>query len=508
MALLWLLVVGVLAVLVFYLNIPAAIYTYYKCLQASRQLPGLPTHWFWGNAKQIAASYHKWFELTLEFVQKGRYKLSRRWLGPFTFELEIIHPDSLKHILKEPKDESLYRMLRPWLGDGLLVSSGKKWARNRRLLTPGFHYEILKSYTSVYSSCANIMCDNWEESVGRKEPVKLFSTVSMMSLDIILQCAFSYESNCQKDKTNQPYLNAVLKILEMIVDRYLNPLYLFDWYYYLTPTGRAFKRYCDFLHDQSAKVIAERKKSLGLDNGTKNRGEALSNAKRKHKHLDFLDILLTAEDEDGEGLTDLEIRDEVDTFMFEGHDTTTSGMCWTLYCLAKYPEHQEKVREEVRSVLMGREWLEYDDLKELKYTQWCIKESMRLYPPVTDLFRVLSEDTEIEGVLIPKGTRAIIKMFHYHRHPDFWENPNQFDPLRFSPANSEGRHPFAYIPFSAGQRNCIGQNFALNEEKIVVSTIINRFKLTLDPEQEIEYHPIGIFKVKSDIQVFLEPLST
>ena len=224
------------------------------------------------------------------------------------------------------------------------MSSGKKWARNRRLLTPGFHYEILKSYTSVYSSCANIMCDNWEESVRRKEPVKLFSTVSMMSLDIILQCAFSYESNCQKDKTNQTYLNAVLKILEMITDRYLNPLYLFDWYYYLTPTGRTFKQYCDFLHDQSAKVIAERKKILGLDSGTKNRGEALSNAKRKHKHLDFLDILLTAEDEDGEGLTDLEIRDEVDTFMFEGHDTTTSGMCWTLYCMAKHPEHQEKVR--------------------------------------------------------------------------------------------------------------------------------------------------------------------
>ena len=104
MALLWLLVVGLLAVLVLYLNIPAAIYTYYKCLQASRQFPGLPTHWFWGNAKQLAAiGFHKWYELTLGFVQKGRYKLSRSWFGPFTLELEIIHPDSLKHILKEPK---------------------------------------------------------------------------------------------------------------------------------------------------------------------------------------------------------------------------------------------------------------------------------------------------------------------------------------------------------------------------------------------------------------------
>ena len=506
MAVLWV-IVGLLAALVLYLNIPSALYSYYRRLQASRQLPGYPMHWFWGNAKQIAASFHKWYETSLEFMQNRRYKVSKKWIGPFSMELEINHPELFQCIVKEPKDESIYRMLRPWLGDGLLLSSGKKWARNRRLLTPGFHYDILKSYMSVYCSCAKVLCDKWEKSAKKQKPVKLFNTVSMMSLDVILQCAFSYESNCQEE-ANQPYLNVVLKILEMTASRYLNPLYQFDWYYYLTPTGRTFKQCCDLVHNHSEKVIAERKKALGLDNGTKNRSAALSDAKRKHKHLDFLDILLSAEDEEGEGLTDLEIRDEVDTFMFEGHDTTTSGMCWTLYCLAKHPEHQEKVREEVRSVLMGREWLEYDDLKELKYTQWCIKEAMRLYPPVPDIYRILSEDKMMEGVLVPKGTHVCIKMFHYHRHPDIWENPNVYDPLRFSPANSEGRHPFAYIPFSAGNRNCIGQNFALNVERVVVSTVINHFKLRLDPEQKVEFKPIGVLKVKCDIEVLLEPLDT
>ena len=164
--------------------------------------------------------------------------------------------------------------------------------------------------------------------------------------------------------------------------------------------------------------------------------------------------------------------DEVDTFMFEGHDTTTSGISWTLYCLAKYPEHQEKIREEVKNVLMGREWLEYDDLKDLKYTQWCIKEAMRLYPPVLGLYRKLSKDIELNGVVIPQGTSVSVTIPSLHRHPDIWENPDEYYPLRFHPDNAEGRDPHAYLPFAAGFRNCIGQNFALNEERVVIATIV------------------------------------
>ncbi len=488
----------------FYLKVPSALYTYYRQLKASKRLPHIPGHWLWGNAHQIAASFHDSLAMSLDLVQSKRCKVTTRWIGPFLMELEIVHPEPLKKILKEPKDDGVYRLFRPWLGDGLLLSSGKKWARNRRLLTPGFHYNILKSYIPVYSNCVSVLCDKWEKIAAKNETVKLFETISMLSLDIILQCAFSYHSYCQDSVDNEEYVKAVLTILEMIVDRYLNPLYQIDWYYWKTPTGRKLKQCCDLAHAHSENVIKERKKVLGLDKEVKNIEVALKNAEKDHKRLDFLDILLTAEDESGEGLTDLEIRDEVDTFMFEGHDTTTSGMCWTLYCLAKHPEAQEKVREEVRGVLQGRNSLDYDDLKELKYTQWAIKEAMRLQPPVTDIARVLSKDTEFEGVVVPKGTRVFIKFYQYHRHPDIWENPNEYNPLRFSPENLDGRDPYAYIPFSAGQRNCIGQNFALNEEKVVVASIVNRFKLSLKPGQKVVHHPIGIFKVKEDLELQLE----
>ena len=242
-------------------------------------------------------------------------------------------------------------------------------------------------------------------------------------------------------------------------------------------------------------VIKERRKALKANQGNVCR-----------KYLDFLDILLTAADEDGNGLTDLEIRDEADTFMFEGHDTTTSGISWTLHCLAKYPEHQEKIREEVRNVLMGREWLDYDDLKELKYTQWCIKEAMRLYPPVFFIVRRLSSDTELDGHLIPKGMSINVAIRVIHRHPDIWENPDEFDPLRFHPSNAEGRDPYAYLPFSAGQRNCIGQSFALNEEKLVIGSIVHRFSLSLVEGHKVEMCPTVVLRTTDDILIDLTPL--
>ena len=253
-------------------------------------------------------------------------------------------------------------------------------------------------------------------------------------------------------------------------------------------------------------VIRERKAALGLDGPDADRDAALKKANEQRKYLDFLDILLTAADQDGKGLSDLEIRDEADTFMFEGHDTTTSGMCWTLYCLAKHPEHQEKVREEVKSVLMGREWLEYEDLKDLKYTHWCIKEAMRLYPPVFFIFRQASEDLELDGHVIPKGMQVGISIRNIHRHPDIWENPNDFDPLRFHPSNVEGRDPYAYMPFSAGYRNCIGQNFALNEERLIVASLVLRFRLSLVEGHKVEMLPTVVLRAANDIAVNLESI--
>lgn len=153
---------------------------------------------------------------------------------------------------------------------------------------------------------------------------------------------------------------------------------------------------------------------------------------------------------------------------------------------------------------MGRDRLEYEDLKELNYTYWCIKEAMRLYPPVPFIARMASEDLELDGHLVPKGTTIGVPIYFIHHHPDIWENLEEFDPLRFHPASAEERDPFAYFTFSAGSRNCIGQNFALNEERVVIATIVNKFSLSLVEDHKVEMVSEMTLRTKNDIKIKLE----
>ena len=493
--------VAVLLILFVFADLPRRVRRHYRTLKLLRAIPepsSFPPnscHWLLGHIPLVYKQDEETLLRSLKEVNKPKNKdrsLAKLWLGPFVATIHVSHSRVLPQLLKEPKSELIYDMLVPGVGEGLLTSRGKKWFRNRRLLTPAFHCEVLKGYISVYNDCLSVLLDKWSQSTSKKEPVKLFDSLLFLSLDIILQCAFSFKSGCQRNKVQHPYVLACQESLHMVTDRIINPLYVVDWLYWLTPHGRKMKRLCSLVHQYAETVIADRKVVLG---GTK----------VPRQYLDFLDILLVAKDEDGKGMTDLEIRNEVDTFMFGGHDTTTTAMSWTLYCLAGHPEHQDKVREEVRSVLMGREWLEYEDLKNLKYTTWCIKEAMRLYPPVVYFFRKTTDDIKLDDYLIPKGITIGIHTFVIHRNAHIWERPNEYDPTRFQPANMEKHGPYDYIPFSAGSRNCIGRNFAMNEMKVVVGTIVSRFSLRLDETHKVEMVPRMILKTKNDIQVLLEP---
>lgn len=477
-----------------------------NCLPPPMQAP----HWFWGHLIYFKPDEESLVRVN-NYVHSNGYKCVGGWLGPIFATISTCHPDTVKVALKEPKLRNVYHLLTPWLGDGLLtIRDGPKWHRNRRLLTPAFHYGILKGYVSIYNDCLQHLFEKWDTSLDRNEPVIVFKTVSSMSLDILLQCAFSFKSNCQREANQPAYIRGVYQLVECMADRFFNPFYQIDWIYSLTPSGRRMKLACNIVHRHAELVIKERKHTLGLDEGkercemeSKKLLEQITNSRR----LDFLDILLTAVDDEGVGLTDIEIRNEVDTFMFEGHDTTTSGISWTLYCLAKYPEHQVKVREEVRRVLGGRKWLNYDDLKELKYTQWCIKEAMRLYPPVFLIFRQSSREIEMEGCKIPKGVWLSVIIHQLHRNPNVWPEPDKYDPLRFEPSNAKNRDPYAYLAFSAGSRNCIGQNFAINELRVVVASIVNRYQLSVVKDHAVEMLPLVVMRAKHDLKLRLEPLS-
>lgn len=469
---------------------------YRRNLEWASRIPGLkPSHWFWGYLKLA----EDWKGLT-EFMQLYIEKTSVKWFyawNAFLYPiLKIVHPQSFKAVLtlnNIPKNHGIagpYRYVRPWLGDGLLTSNGKKWERNRRLLTPALHFNVLIPYIAIYHDVADILLKKLSTLGSGKESLNICPLISRATLDTMLRCTLSYESEgIQSTESDQhPYVKAVERLKALLMKRLINPFVYVDFIYSWTANCREFREMCDFVHNFSSDIIQTRKKALQEDP-----------TQLDKRHLDFLDILITAKDEKGAGLTDQEIRDEVDTFMFAGHDTTSSVIMWVLNSLAKYPDMQKRVREDVQAVLQGRDRLQIEDLAKLNYTTCFIKESMRMYTPVPAISRKLSEPVTLEGVKFPSGTVIDLHPHLLHHHPDVWVDHAKFDPERFSPDNIAKKDPFAFIPFSAGQRNCIGQHFALNEIKTIVSRIVTRFEIVRDTNREAIPYPEVVMAAKDGI---------
>uniref|UniRef100_A0A673KCX1 aromatase n=1 Tax=Sinocyclocheilus rhinocerous TaxID=307959 RepID=A0A673KCX1_9TELE len=395
-------------------------------MRTMEPFPGPPAHWLIGHVKEFHQDGHD-----LEKVMKwsGQYPFAfPLWFGPSLSILNIHHPSYVKTLLTttEPKDDYSYKFFIPWLGDGLLVSTGQKWFRHRRLLTPGFHYDVLKPYVKLVSDSTKVMLGKWEVYAKSGESFELFKHVSLMTLDSIMKCAFSCNSNCQTDRFRVfPYHSKAI--------------------FHLSPHGYKFRKAARIAHNHTAEVIRKRKEVL--------KTEKEQDIVKNKRYLDFLDILLSARDEHQQGLSDEDIRAEVDTFMFEGHDTTASGISWIFYNLACNPEHQEKCREEILQVLDGKDTVDWEDLNKIPYTTMCIKESLRLCPPVPGISRKLTKPlTFFDGRTAPEGCTIGVSIYGIHMNASVWENPYVFNPLRFLPENVAERSPHAFVPFSAGPR--------------------------------------------------------
>lgn len=227
---------------------------------------------------------------------------------------------------------------------------------------------------------------------------------------------------------------------------------------------------------------------------------------KKKRHLDFLDILLFAKTEKGSSLSDKDLRAEVDTFMFEGHDTTASGISWILYALALNPEHQQLCREELQSLLGDGTSITWDHLDKMPYTTMCIKEALRMYPPVPGVSRELSTPVTFpDGRSLPKGLSLALSFYGLHHNPQVWPDPEVFDPSRFAP--SAPRHSHAFLPFSGGSRNCIGKQFAMNEMKVAVALTLLRFELAPDPSRVPILNAKLVLNSKNGIHLYLKKLA-
>ncbi|KAL4827750.1 hypothetical protein H8958_004015 [Nasalis larvatus] len=456
-------------------------YTFYENCRRLRSFPQPPKrNWFLGHLGLVKSTEEGMRVLTqLVATYPQGFKV---WMGPVFPLLSLCHPDIIRSVINAsatlaPKDKFFYSFLEPWLGDGLLLSAGDKWSRHRRMLTPAFHFNILKPYMKIFNESVNIMHAKWQLlASGGSARLDMFEHISLMTLDSLQKCVFSFDSHCQEKPSE--YIAAILELSALVSKRHQQiPLHI-DFLYYLTPEGQRFRRACRLVHDFTDAVIQERRRTLpsqGVDD--------FLQAKAKSKTLDFIDVLLLSKDEDGKELSDEDIRAEADTFMFEGHDTTASGLSWVLYHLAKHPEYQARCRQEVQELLKDREpkEIEWDDLAQLPFLTMCIKESMRLHPPVPVISRHVTQDIVLpDGRVIPKGITCLLSVFGTHHNPTVWPDPEVYNPFRFDPENIKERSPLAFIPFSAGPRNCIGQTFAMAEMKVVLALTLLRFRVLPD----------------------------
>jgi cytochrome P450 len=407
---------------------------------------------------------------------------SKNFMGQTFF---VNDPAGVKRILLDnvanyPKMKQEREMLGAIVGEGLLVSEGEKWKSHRRLMAPSFDFKSLVSYTPTMVESAQAFADGWDNRGG--QTVDIADEMTHLTLAVISRTMFSADA----DQLGELVDSSLRKMGENL------NFGIFDILPVIGPP--LMKRKMDRIHADFLTMDATMQKLIGAR-------EKVTGAPPR----DLLDRLIAARDgETGVSLTNDEVRDEVVIIFLAGHDTTALALTYTWYLISQHPDVEAKLHAELERVLGGRPPV-HDDLVNLPYTRMVIEESMRLYPPAPGLSnRTALEDDDVAGVKIPKGAQVAVIPWVIHRHRLLWDNPNVFDPERFSPERSQGRHRFAYLPFGGGPRVCIGMALAMTEAQLLLATIAQRYRLKLVPGQDIVLQHRITMRPRDGIQMVLE----
>ncbi|XP_050428054.1 cytochrome P450 4C1-like isoform X2 [Adelges cooleyi] len=382
-----------------------------------------------------------------------------------------------KHITKGPD----YRMLEPWLNKGLLTSTGEKWHSRRKLLTNTFHFKILETYIPALNKHSRALVKNLTKASENDELIRdVGSHVTLCALDIVCETIMGVNIKSQEGKSSD-YVNAIKTVSNILINRIITFWLWNETIFNISINGRAFYKSLKILHDFTENVIRERRQNLKSE---KNPTSEKNDRKRIYS---FLDLLIGISKENPSMMTDLDIREEVDTFLFEGHDTSSIAMTMALLHIGMNQNIQHNIRDELNEIFGDSDRdATLDDLNAMSYLGRVLKETMRLYPSVTGMSRELNQPLQLKNYIIPPGFIIGFSPHILHRNESIYPDPEVFNPDRFLPEQCIGRHPYSYIPFSAGPRNCIGQKFAMYQMKTVISTILRYMKLeTLGTQKDI-----------------------
>jgi enediyne biosynthesis protein E7 len=362
----------------------------------------------------------------------------------------IHHPDDIKRVLVSnhrnyTKGVGLDRV-KILLGRGIMTSEGELWRRQRYMMQPLFHRRVIGGFAELIARTNDRWIERWEELARRGEPVNLTDEMSTLTLEIVLRSIFGRDL----DRLSQQLGGNPFEVVTREQSRDLQFAYKFR-----------------SLTKLVAQLIAQRRAG-------------------SEEHADYVAMLMNARDkETGEPMGERELIDEVMTLVVAGHETTASGLNWTWYLLSQHPQVEAKLHAEIDAA-GDMAVPTFTQSEGLRYTRQVIDESLRLYPPGWVLSRRAIETDVLGGYPVPPGTNVLLPLYLLHRHPRFWSNPEAFDPERFAPEHEAQRPRFAYMPFAAGPRHCIGESFALYEMLVHLYKVARRYRLRYVPDKPLE----------------------
>ncbi|XP_073830963.1 probable cytochrome P450 4s3 [Musca autumnalis] len=471
-----------LAILAVFLKCLPTILQFIKLIKWSATVPGPTIGELMENAKK--GQILNWFkELRAKHGPTFRIWMGRDLMVFFS------DPEDLKQLLSNNNllhKSRNYSSLEPWLGKGLLTSSGEAWHGRRKLLTPAFHFRILSEFKEPMEENCKILAHRLQEKCTGEEEFDIYPYITLFALDVICETAMGIKKNAQMQSESE-YVKAVQRMCHILHTKAFSFWQRMNPFFKYTQAGRERDACLTILHHETNRVIKLRRQMLeDAKIQTMSDAEKSLDQIGKKKRFAFLDMLLISQME-GRELSDSDIREEVDTFMFEGHDTTSSAISFAIYLLSQHPQVQHQAYEECKA-------MEGSEKENMPYLEAVIKETLRIYPSVPTYARSITEDLQVGKLTLPKGCNISILSYLAHRDENIFPEPEKFDPTRFL-EKDKNLHPFSFVAFSAGPRNCIGQKFAMLELKCTLSYLLRNFEFL--PAKNFTPNPLPELVLKS-----------
>ncbi|KAL3281326.1 hypothetical protein HHI36_004537 [Cryptolaemus montrouzieri] len=451
------------------------------------KVPGLPII---GNALSLFGTTSEIFDLFVKyFFEYGPNFLL--WFGNIPVVI-IGKPEDLERTMQSQSCLSkgyFYEFTKLVVGEGLFSAPVHKWRKTRKIIQPTFNSKILNYFLPIFAETSGIFVNEILLRYVNRKDIDWFPLFSSVHLDTISQTAMGMNTDAQRRKTNfVDHLNTALRITFFrMTNVFLHPDIIFKFTRFSAEVNTAVKFMKKFTNERDLE----------------NRPDDLSFGDEPSKRKVFLEFLLEL-DHKGNKFTDQELIDEVMTFFVGGTDTSAVTSCFFLSMMGMHQDIQQRVFEEILEVIGPEKSADVEDLTKLQLLERCLKETLRIFPPAPFIAReVKDKEVKLTDYVLPVGTVLLFSIFYTHRCPDYWENPLKFDPDRFLPEVFSKKHPYSFIPFSGGLRNCVGIRYSYMNLKNLLSMILRKYKVYCDYKsiEEIELEncivvkPIHGFKI-------------